>query len=237
MLTETELDSLQRACQAVSLTKSRYEASDFVAAMFDTVLDYMNHVETVRKAGQYFRECRWEEVRTLEDLERVLATFPDDRTGNEELARYLWGNRHWTRVQQLRGLVRYFRELNVTDLDSLRRWAATSRPEDFLGRVKGLGPAVYRWLVMRVGVETVKPDVHVLRFVAAAIGRGVSEAEAVAGLEEVARRLDTPARLLDWSIWEGQRGGAFAGPASGGSMSQAYPRPAGADDRKEMTRS
>ena len=119
----------------------------------------------------------------------------------------LWNYHHWRRAQELRGLVAYFRERDVTDLASLRAWAEGSTSKDFVGHIKGLGPTVYQWLVMRTGVETVKPDVHVLRFVSAAIGRPVNEAEAVQALEEVAGRLGISARVLDWSIWEYQRGG------------------------------
>jgi hypothetical protein len=32
------------------------------------------------------------------------------------------------------------------------------------GTSRGLGIAVYHWLIMRQGVDTVKPDVHVRRF-------------------------------------------------------------------------
>ncbi len=72
---------------------------------------------------------------------------------------------------------------------------------------------------MRAGVETVKPDVHVLRFVGGAIGRAVAETEAVVALEAVAARMNVPARLLDWSIWEIQRGGSAVGDGGGGSLS------------------
>jgi hypothetical protein len=58
---------------------------------------------------------------------------------------------------------------------------------------------------MRMGVDTIKPDVHVLRFVSAAVGRNVSQDEAVASLEEVADRLGVPARDLDWSVLQYQK--------------------------------
>jgi hypothetical protein len=140
-------------------------------------------------------------------------------TGNRELATHLWGNRHWRRAHELRGLVAYFRERGVTDPQSLRRWAAASKPEDFLGHIKGLGPAVYHWLVMRAGVETIKPDVHILRFTSSAVGRPVSEMEAVSALTAVADRIGLPAPTLDWSIWEFQRGGGVDGGYGGGSVS------------------
>lgn len=216
MLTEQEMTKLEARCQEVPLTKNEYVATDFVMALFDTVLDYQNHVETIRKAGEHFTNNHWDEIRTLDDLEGLLDRFPDDDDdGNRELATYLWGNRHWRRARELRGLVSYFRDRDVTDLASLREWAAESRPQDFLGHIKGLGPAVYHWLVMRAGVETIKPDVHILRFVSAAIGRQVNEMEAVDGLTAVAERLQIPARKLDWSIWEFQKtGGLGAAPAT-----------------------
>ena len=127
----------------------------------------------------------------------------------------LWNYHHWRRAQELRGLVTYFRERDVTDLASLRSWAEGSTSKDFVGHIKGLGPTVYQWLVMRAGVETIKPDVHVLRFVAGAIGRPVNEAEAVQALEVVAERLEISPRVLDWSIWEYQHGGSESSPCSG----------------------
>jgi hypothetical protein len=217
VLEESELSSLERRCRAVPLTESQYVATDFVMALFDTVLDYQNHVETIRKAGEHFTTKHWSEVRTLDDLEGVLDRFPDDDDGNRELATFLWGNRHWRRARELRGLVDYFRERDVVDLDSLRQWAAVSRPEDFLGHIKGLGPAVYHWLVMRAGVETIKPDVHILRFVSKTIGRPVSEMEAVSALVEVAARIHVKARVLDWSIWEFQSRGGVSGPGNTGA--------------------
>jgi hypothetical protein len=95
---------------------------------------------------------------------------PEDQAGNTALARHLWGYNLWTRAQQRRDLARYFRTIGVTNQQELKRWALTSTFKmDFEGRVKGLGPAVYQWLVMRQGVDTIKPDVHVRRFVESAV--------------------------------------------------------------------
>ena len=205
MLDAKEIAALVSRCRAVPLTENEYVARDFVVALLETVMDYQNATTTVQRAGTYFADNRWDEIRTLDNLERVLARFPADREGNDELAQYLWGYHHWRRAQELRGLVAYFRERNVTDLAALKAWAVASTAEDFVGHVKGLGTAVYHGLVMRLGVETVKPDVHILRFVSDAIGRPVNEVESVEALEQAARRLDLSPRRLDWSIWEYQR--------------------------------
>ena len=200
MLTDAELDALEHAASSIPLSSFEFVAVDYVIALFDTVLDYQNQAAAIQKAEDHYRVQHYREIRTLDDLEAVLERFPEDRDGNDELAQYLWGNHHWRRAQELRGLVRYFRERNVTTLRQLRTWATKSQQEDFVGHIKGLGPAVYRSLAMRMGVDTVKPDVHVLRFVSAAIGRTATQAEAVEGLTEAAARLGLPARDLDWSV-------------------------------------
>ncbi len=106
----------------------------------------------------------------------------------------------------LRGLVDYLASIGVTDQGALRGWAATATfDRDFKGRVDGLGPAVFQWLVMRQGVDTVKPDVHVHRFTARVLGRPLSDADAVTVIERAARRLGRPAHRLDWAIWEAGR--------------------------------
>jgi len=200
VLSDRELDALEHAASSIPLSSFEFVADDYVLALFDTVLDYQNQAAAIQKAEDHYREQHDREIRTLDDLEAVLDRFPEDREGNDELAQYLWGNHHWRRAQELRGLVRYFRERNVTTLRRLRTWATKSQQEDFVGHIKGLGPAVYRSLAMRMGVDTVKPDVHVLRFVSAAIGRTATQAEAVEGLTEAAARLGLPARDLDWSV-------------------------------------
>jgi hypothetical protein len=206
MITVDDIGALTARCRQVPRTENRYVATDYVSALLDTVLDYQMHTNAVRKAIGHFNEHRWDEVRTLADLKRLLARYPDDRDGNEALAGYLWSNRHWTRAHQLRGLTAYFDRQGVDSIEKLRDWAATSDfRRDFEGHVKGLGPVVYRWLVMRLGVETVKPDVHLRRFVENTLGRRVSEEDIVEVVCAAARELDLRSYELDWSIWEHQR--------------------------------
>jgi hypothetical protein len=208
VLTDAELDVLEHAAATIPISSYEYVAGDYVITLFDTVLDYQNQPGAIRKALDHYRANHYDEIRTLDDLEGVFDRFLADRDGNDELAQYLWGNHHWRRAGELRGLAGYFRERNVTTLRRLRTWAQKSKQEDFVGHIKGLGPAVYRSLVMRMGVDTVKPDIHVLRFVSGAVGRRVSQDEAVTSLEEVAGRLGISAGDLDWSVLRYQKEGA-----------------------------
>ncbi len=161
---------------------------------------------TVSKAMSHYQENRWDEVRDFEDLKRLLSKYPDDEEGNTTIAQFLWAYRYWNRISLLRKLVSFFQSIDVASQDALRHWARTSDyKRDFKGRVPGMGYAVYKWLVMRQGVETVKPDVHVRRFVESIISRRLKDEELVALLEKVATRLGLKAYELDWRIWEHQK--------------------------------
>jgi hypothetical protein len=106
----------------------------------------------------------------------------------------------------LRGLVAYFDGIGMRDQEGLHRWAQRAEfKRDFEGRVRGLGPAVFQWLVMRQGLETVKPDVHVRRFAERAVGRGLSDQDVVNVVTRAANGLGIKAYESDWAIWEHER--------------------------------
>ena len=208
MLAEPDLDRLVAACRRLPATQADFlHVDDLVTNLLLTVLDLQLQTATVERALAHYRAKRWDAVRSMQDLQALLDRFPDDQAGNTALAEHLWGYRLWTRAGLLRGLVQYFAARGVRSQADLAAWAASSEYErDFAGQVKGLGLAAYSSLVMRQGVETIKPDVHVLRFVATVLGRPLAPAEAVTALQEVARVLGLKAYELDWRIWEHQRG-------------------------------
>jgi hypothetical protein len=208
VIEDVDVQRVARAARDLPPAAFGYLEYDFVMNLLLTVLDYQMHTNAVVKARDYFRANRSADVRNLDDLDAVLSRYPDDQVGNTELAGYLWGNRHWTRAHQLRDLAHYFRSIGVIDQPSLSAWAHRSEfRRDFEGRVKGLGPAVYQWLVMRQGVDTVKPDVHVWRFAEAAVGRPLDdEKDVVEVVTRAAETLGIKAYELDWRIWEASRG-------------------------------
>jgi hypothetical protein len=223
MTTEADIKRVVAAGRALPPAAASYLEDDFVMNLLETVLDYMLQTTVVVAALEYFRTNRWEQIRTLDDIEEVVGRYAEDQRGNTALAVHLWGYRLWTRAQQLRDLARYFRSIGVIDSETLRSWAMTSDfKRDFAGRVKGLGPAVYQWLVMRQGVDTVKPDVHVRRFAEAAVGHPLGDGELIALVSQAAQRLGIPAREFDWRIWEASRGGAlpYPGPPTPGALTQ-----------------
>lgn len=174
--------------------------------LFSTVLDYQMGRTTLANAEAHYKENHWHKIRTRNDLASVLAKYPDTKEGNIAAAQYLWGYKYWTRLQQLRGLLSYFDLVGIKDQESLRQWAKKSDfDRDFKGRVKGLSFAIYKWLVMRQGVPTIKPDSNLKKFLSSVTDRRFSDKEAVEVLERIAQELSIPANELDWSIWDYQR--------------------------------
>jgi hypothetical protein len=214
MLSDTELRLVEGAAANVRLSPDTRVDNDLGTCLVTTVVDFQMHETAVKRALEHFRASRAHRASTLEDFEELLAGYPDTREGNEELAEALFGYRMWTRMGLLRDLVRFLRDEGVTDLAGLRAWAESSEfKRDFQGQVRysaggrtyGLGPAVYSWLVMRLGVNTLKPDSRLHAFVETAIGRWASDADVAAATVSAAARIGVPPRLLHWSICQQMR--------------------------------
>jgi len=220
MIRSADIEAVADAARDIQPAQGNYIEEDFVMNLQETVLDYQMSTTAVVRALQHYRDNRWDEIRTGDQLEQVMSQFSEDNEGNTALAQHLWGYNLWTRAQQLRDLTTYFRMIGVADQASLKRWAKSSDfKRDFEGRVRGLGIAVYHWLVMRQGVDTVKPDVHVRRFAERAVGRALSDRDVVDVVVAAAHQLDKKAYELDWAIWEASRGGALEYP--GGEVTPA----------------
>jgi hypothetical protein len=214
VLVEAEIERLALQAKSLPPAETVYVDTDLIPCLLITVIDFQMQTKAVDAALRYFRDHESERVRTLGDLEVVFSDFPqDDREANTRIATFLCGYKLWTRMGLLRALIRWMRRDEIGDLADLQHWAVTSDfKRDFEGQVRyraegrtyGLGVAVYNSLIMRLGVESVKPDVRLRRFVEATIGRKVNDSEIVSGLIEVAQQLGTTPRQLDWAIWESQ---------------------------------
>ena len=163
---------------------------------------------TVEKAAKHYKDRVKFQLNDFADLQNLLAKFPDDQEGNTRVAQYLSGYNLWTRVGLLRRLLKYLGERGITTQEKLKEWAFQSDfNRDMAGKVKGIGFGIYKWLVMRQGVETIKPDIWVHRFLKKSIGRDLDDSETVKILEAAAKEIGMKAYELDWRIWESQRSG------------------------------
>ena len=209
-MTEEELEKLRSECLKLPVEeKEGYRTKDYVLNLVWTVLDFQMKAEVVDAAIDFYSENRRRQLRTHKAFAELVASFPDTKTGNLKLANYLWNNNHWTRAKFLRELLKYFRGRKVRGMGALSAWARRINFRAIKGQVKteehSMGYAILKWLQIRLGIDTVKPDVHVKRFVSDCIGRKVKDEETVEAVEVIARELKIPAFRLDAAIWLHQR--------------------------------
>jgi hypothetical protein len=112
------------------------------------------------------------------------------------------------REQTLRGVVQHLLTVQslhpgLTEQERLELWAASVCPSDYTSVcVKGFGLAGFQYMRMLFGVQTTKPDIHIIRFVSQVIGRTVNDLAALTLLEQAALKVGLPLREVDGMIWE-----------------------------------
>jgi hypothetical protein len=91
----------------------------------------------------------------------------------------------------------------IEELEPLQQWVIGARPGDYQTlRIRGFGLAGFQYLRMLFGANTTKPDFHICRYVQVALGRHVSDTEALSLLEEAVRGDAIKLRDIDTTIWE-----------------------------------
>lgn len=204
-LTDEEFTKLATAVAGLPFVKCERWKTDYLDDVCTTVLDFHMQSGVVDNALSYLRANvkRQHSLLTHHDLSALLSQYPNDKAGNTEAAIFLWGNKHWARIELLRRLLTFFESIGVTDQAGLHRWAkAATFERDFKDRVKGMGIAVFAWLQLRCGVETtLKPDVHVINFAKRVIGRKMSEKALIDVFSRVAPLVGETLATIDLTIW------------------------------------
>lgn len=185
-------------------------AVDYMRDLMVTVLDFYMQVDAAEASLSYFRDHVQSQnnIHTHERLCEIVFGFPDDREGDSQASHFFWNNNHWKRARLLRRLLTFLTSIGVSDQASLHAWARQASFErDFQGKVHGLGLAVFQWLIIRCGVETVKPDIWVYRFAQRILGRKISDRVIVALFNELAPLVGTSMSQIDSTIWGYERMG------------------------------
>jgi hypothetical protein len=207
MITDKEYKVLLEKCRELPPAEDHRVVDDFIENLLLTVLDYQIEQTKLNKAMDYYRARRRQEIREFADLQLLLSKNPDDKRGNTRVARYLWNNYSWNRVGLLRKLAAYFEAEEINSQDQLKDWAQYIRFEDFQGKVTGMGYVLYQKLIMRQGLESIKPETHVVDFVNSVIDRYEADLPDIgARLTAAAKQLKIPADELNRRIWECQMG-------------------------------
>jgi len=79
-----EYRALLERVQSLPPADGMYLESDFIQNLLLTVLDFQMHGTSVEKAMAHYQTHRWTELRTLDDLEALLAKHPDDKESINE---------------------------------------------------------------------------------------------------------------------------------------------------------
>ena len=181
---------------------------DYVYQVLETPINFQMRAEVVVKALDYFRQNVQVQnsIHTFHDLQQALARFPDTETGNKDCAQWLWNNNHWTRVELLRRFMVFLDRNHLTDLDALTVWAQQANFErDFKDQTKGMGLAVFNWLLLRRGVQTLKTDVWVLNFGQRVLGKRIPDEKLLNALMEIAPLVGETPIDLDRTLWHHER--------------------------------
>lgn len=203
-VTEAQFRQLLIECAGLPFIHPAQWACDYVLDVMQTVLDFQMLTTTVEKAMLYFRDQVQAKhgIHNHEQLVALLNRFPDSPAGNQAASELLWNNRHWTRIELLRRFLLFLEQRQLTDQPSLHAWAKQASFErDFKGQVKGLGIAVFHWLVIRCGADSIKPDVWVINFVKRVIGKRLPERTLIALFQQISPLLGESLQTLDVTIW------------------------------------
>lgn len=209
VLTAQDKTRLLIACVELPALYNHVLRKDYMHDLMVTVLDFYMRTEAVIKSLVYFEKVQTQQdIHTHARLSEVLLGFADSREGDVQASQFLWSTNHWKRARLLRRLLAYLESVGVTDQPSLDAWARQADFErDFKGKAPGLGLAVFQWLIIRCGVQTVKPDVWVFRFSQRVLGRKISDKVAVALFNELAPMIGTSISAIDATIWSFERTG------------------------------
>jgi len=96
----------------------------------------------------------------------------------------------------------------------LTRWAHWARPGDHLMlNIPSFKLAGFQYLRMLFGAQTSKPDVHIVAYIAEALGRtpastASEQVQAVYAIERAGELLGVSIRSIDIAIWEHRTGGS-----------------------------
>jgi len=154
------------------------------------------------------------EVDSLARLLRLINTYPTPLEFSIKELNY----RDEKRAATLVGVLIYLLKVQTdyegsSETSRLTEWANLAQSCDYERlEIRGFGLSGFQYLRMLFGAQTVKPDLHICRFVAKAVGHAVSDTQALALLEVAGKDLGWPLSALDYAIWGQRARGAVGAP-------------------------
>ena len=88
MISDEDVRRIAEAGAELPAAEGVYIEDDFVTNLMATVIDYQTQSIVVERAIVHYKENRWDEIRTFEDLKRTFDNFDDSRDGDTALAQH-----------------------------------------------------------------------------------------------------------------------------------------------------
>lgn len=79
MITAQEYNLILQKCKEVPPAQGMYLIDDYIENLMLTILDFQMHNVAVYKAIKYYRDNRFNEIRTINELKHLLSKYADDK--------------------------------------------------------------------------------------------------------------------------------------------------------------
>lgn len=138
-----------------------------------------------------------------------------DEMDCEAFSKNRWWHNDKAKFDTLKELVAHFHKLGKepaqSDEEQLKLWAESfdldSWKNNPIRQIRGIGLATVQHLRLEFGVDTVKPDTHVLNVLEKEFGAKLSKAKAIRAAEEIAKIAGLRAREIDQIFLKYSSGG------------------------------
>lgn len=217
---ESEQESLTSDCRQLPVTavqdEEKYVSESPVLILMSTVLSlnrrWYSHALPARRRFESNLYAKLTPP-SLANLSALLTRISLSETDWVAASNAMWQTNEARKAQALAQLTQYLLKWfhrhcpRVSDREALNEWAIHVSKDDFVGKIKYLGPRAHEQLLWYIeGTQSIKLDRHVVQFVRDSIGRTPPEIEMIHAVRAAALSLQISATELDARIWDYMQG-------------------------------
>ena len=172
-----------------------------VLIVIDPILSQCRRYNVIKKNNlDYFRDNYSDSINTLQKIVDIYEQ--EGYEGLIPIIKYSAEIRITTIYQTCKAFINYRNTHGFkNDLEAMKDWAIHAEQGDSINSVKGIGIATFQYLQMLLGVDTVKPDVHIINFFEEQIGKRFNKNKTILAFTELANHMGVKLVDLDYAIW------------------------------------
>lgn len=202
-INKLELEVQKIVIELADVSPDNFGHETTALCCIDAVLSInRNYKKFVVPRLEHFRR-NFSEIKGLLDLKKMLNSmkseiFAKDVIKYKDINRVFLLNRV---VDKLLEKSQYQNDVN-NELRLLKHWAeSVDADEKLYFDVNGIGLATFQYIRMLFGANTIKPDVHIKRFIQDATKKKMSDYMIISLLENIAKKINIDPLVLDHTIW------------------------------------